>query len=300
VQEWTTGGWRERVLAWVEEQGVHPRGQVTQPRLTPWSTALRVPTADGAVWFKAAGPGCAFEARLLQALAAYGSPYVVTPLAVDVARGWLLLPDCGPTLRERGTTLADWELVLPRYAELQRSLEHRALPGVDDLRPEVLPAVLDELLATVAVEPLQELRALQPRFATWCEELAASGVRPTLQHDDLHDNNVFASGPIFDWGDACLGHPFASLLVVLRSVAFTFELAPGSPELARLRDAYLEAWTDTHSRTELELLALLATRVGKLSRAVSWRRALRGVDDPGEHAEAVAGWLEELLEEDYF
>lgn len=300
MQEWTTAGWREQVLGWVEEQGVRPHGQVTQPRLTPWSTALRVPTHDGAVWFKATGPGCAFEARLLRALAAYGSPYVLAPLAVDVERGWLLLPDGGPTLRERGATLTDWEQLLPRYAELQRSLEHRALPGTDDLRPEVLPAVLDGLLGTVAVEPLAELRALQPRFAGWCDELAAAGVRPTLQHDDLHDNNVFASGAFFDWGDACFGHPFASLLVVLRSVAFTFELAPGAAELVRLRDAYLEAWTDEHSRTELELLALLATRAGKVSRAVAWQRALRGVEDPGEHAEAVAGWLEELLEEDIF
>ncbi len=300
MREWTTGAWREEVLAWVEEQGVRPHGQVTQPRLKPWSTSLRIPTHDGVVWFKAAGPGCAFEARLLRALTAYATPYVIRPMAVEPDRGWLLLPDGGPTLRDRGTSLADWEALLPRYAELQRSLEHRALPGADDLRPSVLPSVLDVLLTSVAVDPLDELRALRPRFASWCEELTGSGVLPTLQHDDLHDNNVFASGVIFDWGDACLGTPFASLLVVLRSVASSFGLAPGDAALARLRDAYLEAWTDRHSRVELELLALLATRVAKVGRAVAWQRALRGVDDPGEHAEAVAGWLEELLEEDVF
>lgn len=300
MHEWTSATWREQALTWVEEQGYRPRGQVTQPRLQPWSTALRVPTADGVVWFKAGGPGCAFEARLLQALVAYDAPHVLRPLAVDVDRGWLLLPDGGPTLRQQGTTLADWEALLPRYAELQRAVECRPLPGADDLRPEVLPALLDHLLDTVPVDPLEELRALQPRFTSWCAELVDAGIAPTLQHDDLHDNNVFASLVFFDWGDACLGHPFASLLVTLRTVASDRGLEPGAPELRRLRDAYLEAWTDRHSRTELELLALLATRVAKVGRVVAWQRALHGVDDPGEHAEAASGWLEELLEPDVF
>jgi len=297
---WTSPAFRTEALSWAEAHGVRPHGQVTQPRIRPWSTALRIPTREGVVWFKAGGPGCAFEAGLLQTLALYDAPHVLTPLAVDVDRGWMLLPDGGPTLRDTGTTLADWERLLPKYAELQRSVEHRALPGADDLSPHRLPQVLDDLLSRVPVAPLQELRALQPRFGSWCEELTSSSVVPTLQHDDLHDNNVFATDVIFDFGDACLAFPFASLLVTLRAVADHWTLAPGAVELERLRDAYLEAWTDVHTRVELELLALLATRIGKVGRVVAWQRALLGVDDPGEHAEAAPGWLEELLEPDVF
>ena len=49
---------------------------------------------------------------------------------------------------------------------------------------------------------------------------------------------------VFDWGDAVVGHPFGTLLVTLRVVAHWTGLPNGAPELLRLRDAYLEPWTD--------------------------------------------------------
>ena len=298
---------REAALSWAAAEGV-VASNVTQPHVRPWSTALRLATADGVVWLKAGGPGNGFEARLVQAMAEYGAPHLLVPLAVEPDRGWLLLPEGGRTLRTQIDSDPDpvhWERVLPRYAELQRHVEGRPLPGVDDLRPDRMPTLLDELLATADVdqELLPALRELQPRFVSWCDELTASAVKATVQHDDLHDGNVFAGRTddlFFDWGDACLAMPFASLLVVLRSAARRWSLPAEDPVLRRLRDAYLEAWTDVHSRTELELLTLLATRVAKVGRAIAWRRALTGVADPGEHREAIPGWLEELLEPDVF
>jgi hypothetical protein len=293
------------LLEWLDEHGCAPTGEVL-PRVRPWSSSWRVPTADGVVWLKTGGPGTAYEAGLVKALVECGTPHLLTPLAVDDQRGWLLLPDGGPTLRsvlDRDPDLAHWERVLPKYAELQRHVEHRVLPGAPDHRPERMPAVLAALLEQLPVGPQDELEALQPRFAQWCDELATCGIASTVQHDDLHDNSVFSHAGVdrfFDWGDADLAFPFTSLLVSLRSAARRWDLAAGAPELARLRDAYLEAWTDSHSRIELELLALLATRVGKVGRAHAWVRALTGVADPGEHAEAAPGWLEELLEEDVF
>ena len=293
---------RDEALAWAADNGVTPNGAVSQPRTALWSTALRIPTADGVVWLKEGGAGTSYEAGLVRALVTFGTPHLLTPLAIDVERGWLLLPDGGQTLRsllDRDPDLAHWDRVLPKYAELQRHTERRVLPGVPDHRPERMPQVLAELLETLPVGPREELTALQPRFAQWCDELATCGIAATLQHDDLHDNNVFSNGVIdrfFDWGDADLAFPFTSLLVTMRSARTRWPDA----DLARLRDAYLEAWTDTHSRTELELLTLLATRVGKVGRAHSWVRALSGVPDPGEHAEAAPAWLEELLEEDVF
>jgi hypothetical protein len=290
-------------LEWAAEQGWAPTGEVTRPHERPWSSVWRIPTDDGYAWLKVCGPGTAYEAGLVDALARYDAPNLLAPLAVDVDRGWLLLPDCGPTLRaalDRHPDLGEWERALPRYAALQRHVEGLPLPGVQDHSPALLPAVLDELLATLPVGPRAELEALRPRFAGWCEELAGSGIVATVQHDDLHDGSVLASHLVLDWGDAVLSHPFCSLLVTLRSVARRWSLEPGARELERLRDAYLEAWTDGHSQVELELQALLATRVGKVSRAQAWVRALTGVADPGEHAEAAPGWLEELLEEDVF
>ena len=291
---------RGPVLDWIDEQGFSPTGEVRLVKERPWSAVLEVATDDGPLVFKEGRGGCAFEAELLLALKAYDASHVLLPLAADPVRGWVLLPHGGPTLRETEPTLAQWTAMLPSYGALQRSLEGRVLPGCEDLRPERLPEVLDQLIATVPTDCPDDLRALRPRFAQWCDELATSGIAPTIDHGDLHDGNVFADGRFFDWGDACLTHPFASVLVLMRSCADRFGLANGSDELRSLRDAYLEPWTDSWSRAELELLSLLATRVAKVARVRSWQRALSGTDDPGEHAEAVPGWLEELLVEDVF
>ena len=295
---------RSAALAWAATQGAEPAGEVTQPHVRPWSTALRIPTAGGVVWLKAGGPGTGFEARLLQTMASYGTPHLLTPLAVEPERGWLLLPEGGRTLRtqlDADPDPAHWERVLGRYAALQRHLEGRVLPA-DDLLPQRMPLLLDELLDTVEVDPelLPALRDLQPRYDGWCAELVGCDVVPTVQHDDLHDGNVFAGRDddlVFDWGDASVAMPFSSLLVTLRTAARRW---PDPPVLRRLRDAYLDAWRDVHTRAELELLALLATRVGKVGRVLAWQRALQSA--PADHAdhEAVAGWLEELLEPDVF
>ena len=286
------------LLAWLHEHGCAPIGAL-EARIRPWSSCWRVPTADGVVWLKAPGPGTGYEVRLYRTFVETGAPHVLAPIALDVDRGWLLLPDGGPTLRsllDRDPDPAQWERVLPGYAELQRHLAGRVLPGLPDHRPERVPALLAELLERLPVEHRDDLEALQSRFASWCDELATSGLPATVQHDDLHDGNVFGSGVVFDWGDAALAFPFGSLLVTLRSARSRWP----DLDLTRLRDAYLEPWTGTHSRAELELLALLATRVAKVERATAWERALSGVPDPGELAEAAPGWLEELLEEDVF
>lgn len=295
--------WLDEAVDWAAGHGVALDGPVVVAKTRPWSTVLRLPTGEGWVYLKAPGPGTAYEGALLQAFAGYGVPHVPRPLAVHPERGWLLLPDGGRTLREAlvldpGRASVEWEVLLPRYAALQRAVEGLPLPGLPDRTPVRLPGLLDGLLSTVPVDPdlLPDLRRLEPRFAGWCSELA--DVPPTVQHDDLHGGNVFVqrgAHVVFDWGDACLAVPFASLLVVQRSLS-------GRIDLRRLRDCYLEAWTDRYSRAELELLALLATRVGKVGRVLAWQRALAGATDAGraEHADAVAGWLEELLEPDVF
>lgn len=121
----------------------------------------------------------------------------------------------------------------------------------------------------------------------------------TVQHDDLHDGNVFVADDgyrFFDWGDASIAHPFGTLLVTLRSVAYAFELSPGDPALVRLRDTYLEAWTDRYDRATLREAADLAMTVATVSWSLSWRRALATTDPArAEYAAAVPGWLAEVF-----
>ncbi|MEU4772836.1 phosphotransferase [Micromonospora sp. NPDC023644] len=322
--DWVDPHWRDTALDWIGDRlGRHGRriaGPI-EPRVRPWSLVWRVPTDAGDVWFKANNAGTRHEAALLAALARLVPGRVLDPVAVDTDRGWSLLPDGGRTLRAAlggdRSLLPRWERVLPEYADLQRAVapgvgELLAL-GVPDHRPEALPGLFEALLDDeealllgaadgLTVEAYERLRAHRSAFAEDCRRLAASGVAPTIQHDDLHDGNVFVAGDghrFFDWGDASVAHPFGTLLVTLNSVADTFGLPEGDPALARLRDAYLEPWSAGHDRATLHETARLAVRVTRVSRALSWRRALSGPDPTrAEYASAVPGWLQELFAPD--
>lgn len=64
-----------------------------------------------------------------------------------------------------------------------------------------------------------------------------------------------------DWGDACVGHPFSTLLVTLRSMASHHGVAADDPILARVADACTEQGTDMANRATLRRQADLAVRV---------------------------------------
>jgi hypothetical protein len=289
----------------LDARGITVRELVWE-RQRPWSQVAKITTAREPVWLKVNLGDTLYEAGLVRLLGTLVPAHVVVPLAVDAERGWSLSPHGGPTLREDHQTFdpAVWERLLAEYAQLQRVLTAHAgdlvAVGVPDLPPAKLPDRLWELSANL---PL--VRAQQQSFTEECAELTASGIASTLQHDDLHDNNVFA-GPdtfaFFDWGDSVVSHPFGTLLVTLRVAAAKAEVKAGDPLLARLRSAYLEAWTAEHSRADLERWAYLAVRVTKVCRSLSYVRALATADEAGwaEWGEGVTGWLEEMLEPDVF
>jgi aminoglycoside/choline kinase family phosphotransferase len=269
-------------------------------------------------------PGTAHEAPLLPAFQSWGVGSVVPPLAADAARGWLLLEDGGTTLRatrpdgEGDRDLDAWAGILAAYAELQRSVETRAGEllglGVPDGRPETLDATLDRLIATDvwwvlvdddergATDAAREaLRAFGPWVAERAGELAHSGIHSTIQHDDLHGGNVFV-GPagvrFFDWGDAVVGHPFASMVTTLNSIAYRLGIEADDRRLDRLRDAYLEGWTDVVPGRVLRDVLATAIDLGRIGKAAAWARALDGLDpaDMAGHGGAPALWLADLVD----
>jgi hypothetical protein len=290
------------LLAWGRSLGLdEPPSEV---QLRPWATTVRV----GRTWLKACGAGGRYEAALLGGLLWWGAPHAVLPLAVDVTEGYVALPDGGPLLRGAGLGAAPWPQLLAEHAALQRRLQRHAddavALGVPDLRPEVLPARLAELLSRVRLDDhvRAAVEAAQPLLAERCALLAGGPVPVTVQHDDLHDGNlvVDARGAtrVLDWGDSCVGHPFGVLLVTLRVLAHRYGLDDRGR--ARLRDAYLEAWTDLADRATLLALADAAQRVQAVGRALSWERALQDADDDerAQWDDPVAGWLAELAGQD--
>ena len=270
---WEEAAFLAETRAWIESQ-VDVTGEIEQTHVRPWSTVFRVPTDRGDAYFKAALPDFGHDAVVTSTLARLRPELVMAPLAVELDREWMLLPDGGERLRElfeREHHPRPWEEILPAYADLQLAsapeLDDLVAQGVHDLRLDRIP------------------------------ELAAFGIPETIQHDDLHDGNVFA-GPdgyrIFDWGDSVASHPFCSLVVGLRGIAFRFDLGENDPDIERLRDAYLAGFAEYVSPDLLRRAAALAKPVGMLSRAWSWWRVGAHAAEPAEFTEAAKEWFQEF------
>ena len=133
----------------------------------------------------------------------------------------MLMEDGGQTLRqlvEVERDLSRWNDVLPLYAGVQIDLagdvaELLAI-GVPDFRLASLPTSFEAVLDQIVEQPDEErrrLRASVPWVREACDELAAAGLPETIQHDDLHDAQIFVRDDrylLLDWGDACVSHPF--------------------------------------------------------------------------------------------
>jgi hypothetical protein len=262
--------------AWIR-QHVHPAGPIELVHARAWATVARVPLDAGCAYFKACGPSQAFEPPLTAELANRWPDRVGEVLAVDPDERWLLLADAGTQLRLLGNSPEVWLRALPRYAELQlgevaHSNAH-LVDGVPDRRLRSWPASYSDLLQhdlPLTPAELSSLRQLAPRFEESCRELAAYAVPATLQHDDLHYNNLFVrdtSERVLDWGDSSISHPFASLVVTFRYLEEFNGLSPGDPWFDRLRQAYLEPWG-----ADLAGAFPLALKLSSFAHAFGWLR----------------------------
>jgi hypothetical protein len=322
---WLQPDWLAEAKRWIaaelERLGLEPGGEIQQEHVRWWSTVMRVPTTEGEHYFKANAPPHHFEAALIARLAQLRPGQVPELPAVDSGRGWMLMRDGGTRLRELVQSTADlarWEELLPRYAELQLALAPHAdellAVGVPDLRLAGLPGGLEDLLENVEAIMLdrpqgftsderERLRELTPEITATARELAGYGIPETVQHDDLHDGNVFVHDGrylFFDWGDSCVSHPFHTLVVTFRAIAHRFELdlQPGGPELLRLRDAYLEPFADYGTHDELVAAVDLAHLTGTVGRTLAWHRfvAAREPQFRAGDQEAVPYGLQRLLD----
>ena len=315
-------------------------GQLAQDR--PWSrvAVYEVRHADGAegrVWFKANGIGTRHEPELLSALTSLVPDLVPEVLAIDPARAWSLTRDAGPTWRS-AIAVSDhwplWEHLLQRYAAAQLSIaaDRTTLQatGIPERSPATLPGQAAELVAELtllgadgedgdesdrgglSVADSHALTARLPAYGQWCRELDGGAIPWTIQHDDLHSNNICRAEPagdrvtgpsagsrIIDWGDASIGHPFGTMLSTLRSIARHGGCEVDDPRVDRVRDAYLEPFTTYAARSELIALVDVARRVSALTRTLSWRAAL--IESPAsvhrDYEFPVRGWLRELMAE---
>lgn len=325
ISMWSSAVWRESVTAWVDTHlatsGLQRTGAPEQVHLRPWGSVYRIPTSRDPVWFKAPAPATVFEVGLYGLLVRHAPDLVLAPLAVDHERGWLLLPDGGTTLGEiaSGPGLVDRLVtILPRYAQLQRDLalevEAMLALGLTDMRATAMPARFDEAFAAIDTwvsghgntadrDLLTRIAAHRKIYVARCDSLAAAPGAPSIDHNDLHPKNVFVTSPgpplqvaFADWGDAVVAHPFATLLVTLNVVAHHLNVTTEDPAVLRVRDAYLEAFTDLASHDDLVATVDLACHVAKVTRALVWLRSLEAANDPAHpFAREPLDWFATIL-----
>jgi hypothetical protein len=238
---------------------------------------MRVPTDGGTVWFKANEAAMAHEAAVLEVVAARSAGRVPRPLARDADTGWMLLADAGARLRDaiaQERTLGRWLDVLEAYARVQLACEDDVddllALGLPDRRLHTLPAAYADLLA--ALDDVDPRLPRPEAIEDLCGELAGFGIRETVQHDDLHDGQVFlgtGTHQVLDWGDACVSHPFFTLSVTLEGViAWGVDDEEDSEDFEPHLAAYLGPYRERYDG-DLREAARLAMRLGWVCRAVN-------------------------------
>ena len=260
---------------WLASHDVEPSGPITTVHERPWSTVLRVPTADGDLFLKQEQPVQEYEVALTVALASRWADRVPEVVAADFERSWLLTRDGGVRIADSGALEA-----FPRALELYGELQVGEIPhvgeflemGLRDLRLPVVAELYEPFFERDhGLEPAEVARllALAPRFLELCAELEVLGLPASIQHDDLHQWNVFVRAErvaIYDWGDSSVGFPLWSWLKPF----FALDDAGMDPEA--LRKAYLAAWRPFAPDRELRRALEVAVPTGLFPYAAQIRR----------------------------
>jgi hypothetical protein len=304
AHQWTDAAWLAQAHAWIEarlaELGLTRTGDIAQPHVEVWSTVLRVPTSAGTVWFKANHGPLEHEAALVSLLAKRVPDLVDPLLAADLGRGWMLMADAGARLREvvvAERSLDRWHHALDHVARISLALEGDVdallAMGVPDLRLAVLPERYAALVGATGAEP--RFRAAVTTVAGLADRLATYGIRESIEHDDLHDGQVFVRDGrhrVMDWGDACVSHPFFVLSVALEGqLAWGLDDVEGSLDTSPFRDTFLAPYAAAYPHlapADLVEAVSVATRLGWAARAVNGHVP----EDPGRTQQRLQMFLD--------
>ena len=261
---WSRPGGLDEPIAWLHEQldtlGIGAGGHPEQVSNAYVSCVLRCATDAGDVYLKLLPPLYNRELEILRALGEWGIAPTPEVLALDAEHRRLLMRDMGGYDLGETTDLDVWEDAVRELARLQRAsmpfVADPAATPLHDWRVPVMRQSLDGLVE--AVTPLLAgcryslskheqslLRAALPGLRNLCREIEDYGIAPAIEHGDLHGANIRVTpgGPVvYDWAWSAVSHPFLSLDSLLHTQRRWLATTEGAR--ARLRDAYLAAWSD--------------------------------------------------------
>jgi hypothetical protein len=287
------------VPTWLAGVGIEPSAPIETIHQRPWSTVLRVPTADGDLFLKQEAPVQAYEVPLTVALAERWPDRVPEVVAADTERDWLLLRDGGTNVADSGDVSA-FPHALRLYGELQVGevdhVEELLALGLRNLGPNIVADAYEPFFERDhGLEPdeVARLVALAPKYRELCAELDALDLPPSIQHDDLHQWNVYVRDgriAVYDWGDSSVAFPLWSWLKpLLAARQYGVDLEPW-------RASYLSAWTQHAPEQQLRAALELALPTGLFPYALQIRRQYDVTQAHEEYRTYLPQNLRRLLE----
>jgi hypothetical protein len=286
---WMHRGWIAHAVSWMLDQlgrlAILPTGPVEQLRVWNRSAILRVPTTDGYVFFKALPPATPLTEALQFELISQYAEYLPSHLAVEPQRGWTLIREPGVGSSQSGTAEDGWMEAVQALAHMQIASVPRVKRylqmGLPDRRIGRMPTQIELLFGDVeAMRPqrsgglttdeVRRLQEIQPAVKADLAQLARYRIPAALEHGDIFAGDSVTNRPgatFLDWSDAAIAHPFFS--VALNTSDPDSATSDELSVRARLRDTYLQAWSDFDTADRLLDAFEVAQRLAPLHYAIT-------------------------------
>ncbi|MDB9526326.1 phosphotransferase [Oscillatoria sp. CS-180] len=270
-------------------------------KLRPWSQVYRVASERGISYFKICGPDAQHEVSLLEWLLPDHAAIAPEIIALSPEWGWVLMADAGIPWRDLPRPAAYHQRLKPllsSYAKLQQHsldhIDHLLSINLPDRRLEQLPQLVEDLIDAgdtngwFETELQNQVLGTLPTLERLCQGLSTSPYAAALDHGDLHTGNVLIKRDrprICDWGDACITHPFCSLLPLVETMVGDQCSSVGELVNGDLIQAYLRTWQTFAPSHVLKVEMQQALCLSLLLRAIDMAYMLQSAD-----AESVKRW----------
>ena len=253
--------------------------ETTKPEIvldTAWSEVCRFQTNLGLVYLKKVPSALSLEANVIQLLQKQFNAPVPQIIAHNQELHCFLMQDAGISLHEvfkqevKPNLLID---MMHHYTMLQiNSADKISLfldLGVPDWRLQQLPKLYQQLLCEEELligdgltrEELKQLKSLDGKLRTFCEQLASFKVPDTFGHADFHGKNILVNPhthqtTMIDLGEVVITHPFFSFVNCLYRA--TEHLKLPSNQYKKLQEDCFKNWLSIESSAHLfEIIAII-------------------------------------------
>ena len=273
---WARPGWYASTSAWFRRAVMSMRDlemdeAPSQHRVVVRGAVMKLKDGKHTFYFKGS-PRFANDVGVTEALAELAPEHVTMPVAIDRKRRLIVMDDYnefGEMVQPNSLKREEMKILVKDFARVQQATVGKTKillkAGLRDLSPVHLCANIEKILYRPEVESLGEDGALEvlrqniPTIKAKLRKLDGFGIPCTVTHNDLDSNNVHLRNGkerrycFFDWGEACLCHPFMDFWWCSKDV----------------RKEHASEWSSYGSMKELELVSELAMQLFDLVRLCS-------------------------------